>query len=105
MVRLIDQRRLPGELAFIDCRTVDELCEAIATLAVRGAPALGAAGAMGMALAARNREPLDAAAARLRATRPTAVNLAWGVDRAQRADDAEAEAIRIAADDVARNRR
>jgi methylthioribose-1-phosphate isomerase len=105
MVRLIDQRRLPGELAFIDCRTVDELCEAIATLAVRGAPALGAAGAMGMALAARNREPLDAAAARLRGTRPTAVNLAWGVDRAQRADDAEAEAIRIAADDVERNRR
>jgi methylthioribose-1-phosphate isomerase len=105
VVRLIDQRRLPGELVFIECRTVDELCEAIASLAVRGAPALGAAGAMGVALGARNREPLPAAAARLRDTRPTAVNLAWGVDRALRADDAEAEAVRIADDDVARNRR
>jgi methylthioribose-1-phosphate isomerase len=105
VVRLIDQRRLPGELAFIDCRTVDELCEAIASLAVRGAPALGAAGAMGVALAARTGESLDGAAARLRATRPTAVNLAWGVDRARRAGDAEAEAVRIAADDVERNRR
>jgi S-methyl-5-thioribose-1-phosphate isomerase len=105
LVRLIDQRRLPDELTFIECRTVDELCEAIASLAVRGAPALGAAGAMGVALAARNREPLDAAGARLRATRPTAINLAWGVDRAVRAGDAEAEAIRLAADDVERNRR
>jgi methylthioribose-1-phosphate isomerase len=105
VVRLIDQRRLPGELVFIECRTVDELCDAIASLAVRGAPALGAAGAMGVALAARNGEPLDAAAARLRATRPTAVNLAWGVDRARQADDAEVEAVRIAADDVERNRR
>jgi len=105
VVRLIDQRRLPDELAFIDCRTVDELCDAIASLAVRGAPALGAAGAMGVALAVRNREPLDAAAARLRATRPTAVNLAWGVDRARQADDAEVEAVRVAADDVERNRR
>jgi methylthioribose-1-phosphate isomerase len=105
VVRLIDQRRLPGELVFIECRTVDELCDAIASLAVRGAPALGAAGAMGVALAARDGEPLDAAAARLRATRPTAVNLAWGVDRALLADDAEVEAVRIAADDVERNRR
>jgi methylthioribose-1-phosphate isomerase len=105
VVRLIDQRRLPGELAFLDCRTVDELCEAITSLAVRGAPALGAAGAMGIALAARNHEPVAPAAAQLRATRPTAVNLAWGVDRACRAADPEAEALRIAADDVERNRR
>jgi methylthioribose-1-phosphate isomerase len=104
-VRLIDQRRLPGELAFVDCTTVDELCTAIAGLAVRGAPARGAAGAMGVALAARTGEPLEAAATRLRATRPTAVNLAWGVDRALAAADPEAEACRIAADDVERNRR
>jgi methylthioribose-1-phosphate isomerase len=105
VVRLIDQRRLPEALVFIDCRTVDELCEAIVTLAVRGAPALGAAGAMGVALAARHGRPLDDAAAQLRATRPTAVNLAWGVDRARNAEDPEAEAVRIAADDVERNRR
>jgi methylthioribose-1-phosphate isomerase len=103
--RLIDQRRLPGELAFLDCRTVDELCEAIRTLAIRGAPALGAAGAMGVALAAANGEPLDEAGLRLKATRPTAVNLAWGVDRALASDDPAAAAVEIAAQDVERNRR
>ena len=87
VVRLIDQRRLPGELVLLECRTVDELCDAIRTLVVRGAPALGAAGAMGIALAAARGEPLDAAAERLRATRPTAVNLAWGVGRALAAPD------------------
>ena len=104
-VRLVDQRRLPGELAFLDVATVDELCEAIRTLAVRGAPALGVAGAMGVALAAAAGEPLDDAAARLKATRPTAVNLAWGVDRALAAADPVAEARRLAAEDVERNRR
>jgi methylthioribose-1-phosphate isomerase len=104
-VRLIDQRRLPEELTFLECRTVDELCEAITTLAVRGAPALGAAGAMGVALAAATGESLEDAARALKGTRPTAVNLAWGVDRALAADDPEAEAVRIAADDVERNRR
>ena len=56
-VRLIDQRLLPGELVMLECRTVDELCDAINTLAVRGAPALGAAGAMGIALATLTGEP------------------------------------------------
>jgi methylthioribose-1-phosphate isomerase len=104
-VRLVDQRRLPGELVLLECRTVDELCDAIRTLAVRGAPALGAAGAMGVALAAVRGEPLEAAAERLRATRPTAVNLAWGVARALAVSDPAAEAVRIAAEDVERNRR
>ena len=104
-VRLIDQRRLPEELVLLECRTVDELCEAISTLAIRGAPALGAAGAMGVALASVSGEPAEAAAARLKATRPTAVNLAWGVDRAVAAPDPVAEAVQIAEDDVERNRR
>ena len=104
-VKLIDQRRLPGELAFLECGTVDELCEAIVTLAIRGAPALGAAGAMGIALADATGEPLDQAARRLKATRPTAVNLAWGVDRALAAADPAEEAVKIAAEDVERNRR
>ncbi len=104
-VRLIDQRRLPGTLEFLDCRTVHELCDAISTLAVRGAPALGVAGAMGMALAAATGEDAAAAAARIRATRPTAVNLAWGVARGLAAEDPVAEAVRVAEDDVARNRR
>ena len=104
-VRMIDQRLLPGRLEFVEAATVDELCEAIRTLAVRGAPALGVAGAMGMALAAVNGEDPEAAAARIVATRPTAVNLAWGVGRGLEADDPVAEAVRLAADDVARNRR
>ena len=104
-VRMIDQRLLPGRLEFVDAHTVDDLCEAIRTLAVRGAPALGVAGAMGMALAAVTGAPADAAAARILATRPTAVNLAWGVARGLAAADPVAEAVRLATDDVARNRR
>ena len=91
-VRLIDQRLLPGELCFVDCRTVDELCQAISSLAIRGAPALGAAGGYGVALACSGAvaggasapavaQAAAGAAARLIATRPTAVNLAWGARR------------------------
>jgi methylthioribose-1-phosphate isomerase len=104
-VRLIDQRRLPGELTFVNARTVDQLCDAIATMAIRGAPALGAAGAMGIALASVTGVPLDAAAAQLKATRPTAVNLAWGVDRARAAVDPVSEAVAVAEEDLVTNRR
>ena len=104
-VRLIDQRLLPGELVIAEATTVEELCEYIRTLAVRGAPALGAAGAMGVALAAVRGEDTESAAGdALIATRPTAVNLAWGVRRALAADDPVAEAVRIAEDDVRVNR-
>jgi len=104
-IRLIDQRLLPGELKVIEATTVGQLCDAISTLAVRGAPALGAAGAMGVALAAVRGEPLGAARDRIVATRPTAVNLAWGADLALAAADPVAEAVRIAVEDVERNRR
>jgi len=112
-VRLIDQRVLPGRLRFLNCRSVDELRAAIASLAVRGAPALGAAGAYGVALAAhtlRTKPQVRAAAKQIARERPTAVNLAWGVERALTAFEAGgaagalAEAERIAQDDVARNR-
>jgi methylthioribose-1-phosphate isomerase len=100
-------------LRFIECSTVDDVCDAISTLAVRGAPALGATGAYGVALAARvldGKRAVRAAAKRIAATRPTAVNLAWGVQRAFDAyerggpDASLAEAEALAADDVARNR-
>jgi methylthioribose-1-phosphate isomerase len=104
-IRLIDQRRLPGELVFLDVTTVDDLCDAIRTLAVRGAPALGVAGAMGVALAAATGEPVADAARRLVATRPTAVNLAWAVEQALAAADPLAEAQRLADEDLASNRR
>ncbi|TMK89507.1 MAG: S-methyl-5-thioribose-1-phosphate isomerase, partial [Actinobacteria bacterium] len=91
-------------MAFLDCTTVEDLCDAIRSMAVRGAPALGAAGAMGVALACVRGDDIADAARRLVATRPTAVNLAWGVDRARTAEDPVAEAVRIAAEDVERNR-
>ncbi len=103
-VRLIDQRLLPGRLELVEAATVAELGGLITTLAVRGAPALGAAGAMGVALAHVRGEDTAAAAAALIATRPTAVNLAWGARRALGAADPVAEAVAIAADDVERCR-
>jgi methylthioribose-1-phosphate isomerase len=104
VVRRIDQRRLPASLEMLTCRSVDELCHAISTLAVRGAPALGAAGALGVALASVSGEDVEAAGERLVATRPTAVNLAWGVRRALAAADPIAEAVAVCAEDVERNR-
>jgi methylthioribose-1-phosphate isomerase len=80
------------------------VCDAIRTLAIRGAPAIGAAGAMGVALASVRGEDLDDAARRLVATRPTAVNLAWAAKRVRAAADPVAEAMRIAEEDVDRNR-
>jgi methylthioribose-1-phosphate isomerase len=103
-VVMIDQRRLPAELAEVEATTVAELCDLIRTLAVRGAPALGAAGALGIALAHWRDEDTEAAARALVATRPTAVNLRWGVERALAAADPVAAAEKIIEDDVAANR-
>ena len=111
-MRLLDQRALPARVTFIDCRTVDAVCDAISTLAVRGAPALGAAGAFGVALAATvhsDSTAVHAAASRLAATRPTAVNLAWGVEQALAAfrvggaDAALQAAVELATADVEAN--
>ena len=102
-IRLIDQRRLPDELVLVEVHSIEKLCDLISTLAIRGAPALGAAGAMGVALASLQSRDLYEVASMLKATRPTAVNLAWGVDRALGAPDPVDEAVRIAADDVAVN--
>ena len=89
-VRIIDQRALPQHLVVRDVTTVDEVCDAIRTLAVRGAPAIGVFAAMGLAcvMQAHSSAPrtefdhrLQEAARRIRATRPTAVNLGWAIDR------------------------
>jgi methylthioribose-1-phosphate isomerase len=103
-VVVIDQRELPGRLVLSALRTVDEVAEAIRQLAVRGAPAIGAVGAFGVALAVLAGEDPGAAAARLVATRPTAVNLAWAVERVLASADPIAEAVAIAREDVAANR-
>ena len=92
-VDIIDQRLLPGRLERRELRTVDDVCDAIATLAVRGAPAIGVAGALGLvvALAPQAAERREAFLARAQAlgdriarVRPTAVNLAWAVGRVLR---------------------
>jgi methylthioribose-1-phosphate isomerase len=114
-IRIIDQTLLPGRLEYADLRTVDGLVDAIVRLAVRGAPALGAVGALGVALAMRQAETenwdesiFDAQVARIRDARPTAVNLAWAVDRVrplvgQGIDAVLAAASEIFADDTRTN--
>jgi len=110
-VGMIDQTLLPERLEDILVGSVGELCEAIQSLRVRGAPALGAAGGYGVALAAARSAETDPAALLddvkkaagvIRAARPTAVNLSWGVDRVLKAIDemsgsAGVEEIRAAA--------
>jgi methylthioribose-1-phosphate isomerase len=80
-VVLLDQRRLPDEEVELECRSVAEVVEAIRSLAIRGAPAIGVAAAYALALAAERGEDVDAAAATLGGARPTAVNLAWALEQ------------------------
>ncbi len=89
-LRLIDQRRLPAEETYLECRTAEEVADAIRTMVVRGAPAIGVAAAYGMAIAAgraadlpeeERAVALEEAARRLADTRPTAVNLFWAIER------------------------
>lgn len=124
-ITMVDQTLLPNEYKIIECKTLATLCEAIQALRVRGAPALGAAGGFGMALAATLSsastmdaliKDLEVAATTIKATRPTAVNLSWGVDRIMRAisdaydvdgirDVTIAESMRIADEDVVINKK
>lgn len=119
-ITFIDQTLLPGEFRVVRCAEIDRLAEAIRRLEIRGAPALGVAGAFGVALAVRTTEARDLsalqheasrAAAFLAGTRPTAVNLAWGIGRVlsrvmaassveEAREAAIGEAAAIAAEDV-----
>ena len=110
-LRLLDQRRLPFEETYIECRTAADVATAIRELAVRGAPAIGIAAAWGVVLAARqDPQHLDEAFALIRAARPTAVNLMWALDRMAGAraggpDVLAREAQAIQDEDLAANRR
>ena len=124
-VRMIDQRLLPTTFEMLECESYEDVAEAIRDMAIRGAPAIGAAAAFGMALAAhqsraRNREDLLAdlmvAADTLEAARPTAVNLSWALSRLMKRakDGGDPAAIRerllegaqaLADEDVEINRR
>lgn len=83
-VVMIDQRRLPREQAFVTCRSYVEVAEAIRNMTIRGAPALGVAAAMGVALGVQEGADFETVCATLAATRPTAVNLFWGIERMRR---------------------
>lgn len=108
-IELIDQTLLPGEVVMRRIETLDDLIEDIQRLAVRGAPALGVAGALGVALIMRQEVDSERRlqeAARLREARPTAVNLSWGVDRvlgvvAEGPEAVLSEALRIRDEDLA----
>jgi methylthioribose-1-phosphate isomerase len=124
-VRVVDQRRLPAEPACRDLMTVEDVAAAIGEMIVRGAPTIGVTAAFGLALAGHSspardlasfRSDLERAAARLRAARPTAVNLPLALDRlmagvaaAGSVDAARASLLlgaqKLADDEVARNRR
>ncbi len=125
-LRLIDQRRLPAQLEVLSLDDYRQVVRAIGDMAIRGAPAIGAAAAFGLALAARQshsttpadlRKDLRKAASALQSARPTAVNLAWALNRilertsnpdlsAEALKDAVlVEAQRLADDDVETNRR
>lgn len=115
-VVLIDQTRLPAVETTLECASVGQLVDAIVRLVVRGAPALGAVGGYGVALAmvqgqreGWDQQTLDRHIDAIRDARPTAVNLAWGVDRvrpfvAEGIDAVLAEAQLIADEDEAANR-
>jgi len=103
-VVFLDQRRLPLEEVDVRCGTAAAVADAIQTMVVRGAPAIGVAAAYGIALAAAKGEDLVEADRVLRESRPTAINLAWALDEMR--DDPSAEhARRIHQDEVARCRR
>ncbi len=126
-VRLLDQRRLPNEVRYIDCKDVSAVAQAIRNMAIRGAPAIGVAAAMGIALAAKKirshrayvfRKYMEKVCNQMSQTRPTAVNLFWAVNRMKRVLDQEAsfnieemklkleeEVLRIFEEDVEVNRR
>jgi len=126
-VRLIDQRRLPDEVRYLDCRNPSSVVRAIKNMAIRGAPAIGVAVAMGVALAAKKSQTHDfglflknlkKVCQQMRQSRPTAVNLFWAVNRMERLLDRassfsleeikvklEDEALRIYREDLETNRR
>jgi methylthioribose-1-phosphate isomerase len=96
-VVMIDQRRLPREEVFVTCRDYREVAEAIRNMTIRGAPAIGVAAAMGVALGVVEGADFDQVCTTLAATRPTAVNLFWAIERMRRLrtslDGATAESV------------
>jgi methylthioribose-1-phosphate isomerase len=124
-VRFIDQTKLPTEETYVTCKTYEEVADAIRTMVVRGAPAIGVSAAMGVAIGVRQAKARDNAELQrefaqicdvLAGTRPTAVNLFWAIRRMQEKfaeisdqplatikETLIAEAQRVMAEDIASN--
>jgi methylthioribose-1-phosphate isomerase len=95
-VRILDQTKLPNETAYLDCRDVQCVWDAIKRLSVRGAPAIGIGAAYGCVIAEQRGE-FEKGAAHLATSRPTAVNLFWAIDRMKRVSPRNAETLLAAA--------
>ena len=107
-LRLLDQRELPLKIQYLQCTTHQAVVEAIHSMAVRGAPAIGIAAAYGLVLAVINHEDYLAAEQALADSRPTAVNLRWALERMRRIEQRSVdallkEAIAIHHEDLAQN--
>jgi methylthioribose-1-phosphate isomerase len=83
-VVMIDQTRLPREQVFVTCRNYRDVADAIRSMVIRGAPAIGVAAAMGVALGVQENADFEVVCETLAQTRPTAVNLFWAIDRMRR---------------------
>src|SRR5919197_4294471 len=101
VIVMVDQRKLPAQEVYVRCRTPQEVAKAIRTMVIRGAPAIGVAAAWGIALGVRRSTAKGTSQLAVEfqkicdmmaATRPTAVNLFWAIDRMKRAFAAGAQA-------------
>jgi methylthioribose-1-phosphate isomerase len=98
-LELLDQRMLPDKTTYVTCRTAAQVADAIRDMVVRGAPAIGCAAAFGVVLGSSSWEAFQL----LAASRPTAVNLFWALERMKGAKEPEQEAIAILEEDLAAN--
>ena len=96
IIQIIDQRSLPHKFIIEDLKSVDDFVRAIKDMHVRGAPLIGAAAGFGMYIAVLNNNNLNETSKKLKATRPTAVNLAWAVDRQLKAIENTEDKVKIA---------
>ena len=81
---LLDQTRLPAETVYLDCRTAEDVWQAIKRLSVRGAPAIGVAAAYGVCVGVNEGREVNEVCDYLATSRPTAVNLFWALERMRR---------------------
>ena len=100
---LIDQTQLPDEVVYLECKTYKDVINAIKTMKVRGAPAIGIAAAFAMALAEIAGEDLEKSANEIKNARPTAINLSWAVERVLNSKSAIEEALLMYDEDIETN--